>query len=321
MAGDNFIRSYRERMAKKQDNETEILRFLKDEIFSTAEVLSKVLNYTAASTVYGTLNRMCTNGLLSTEQVNLGGYRPFKLYGITQHGAVMVMEDHDDPFKLKAFEPSKITLSTLEHRLDIQRLRLVAKDQGYQWKSTSNLKLEKGQKYPDGLMRKDGKIFAVEIERVAKSPKRYREIVELYLNQLQKNGWDAVVYLFPSPQLRDRVQRIFYAVDAVSIAGLIQPVTKVVIDRYFQFKTYGEFSMKVEYLGYFVKENESFERFLQALEPLVIDYQDIVIKDKIENELVRLGVPLKELSFHEGSNHLEWKKDGDDFVVVERHAV
>lgn len=73
MAGDNFIRSYRERMAKKQDNETEILRFLKDEIFSTAEILSKLLNYTAASTAYSTLNRMCANGLLSTDQVNLGG--------------------------------------------------------------------------------------------------------------------------------------------------------------------------------------------------------------------------------------------------------
>ncbi|MBT0722828.1 hypothetical protein HGT70_16335 [Rosenbergiella collisarenosi] len=242
MAGDNFIRSYRERMAKKQDNETEILRFLKDEIFSTAEILSKVLNYTAASTAYGTLNRMCANGLLSTEQINLGGYRPFKLYGITQHGAVMVMDDHDDPFKLKAFEPSKITLSTLEHRLDIQRTRLISRNLGYQWKSTSNLKLEKGQKYPDGLMRKDGRIFAVEVERVAKSPKRYREIVELYLNQLQKNGWNVVIYLFPGSQLRDRVQRIFYAVDAVSIGGVTRPITRETIDRFFEFKTYEDFS-------------------------------------------------------------------------------
>lgn len=242
MAGDNFIRSYSERMAKKQDNETEVLRFLKDEIFSTAEILSKLLNYTAASTAYSTLNRMCTNGLLSTEQVNLGGYRPFKLYGITQHGAVMVMDDHDNPFRLKAFEPSKITLSTLEHRLDIQRMRLISRNLGYQWKSTNSLKLEKGQKYPDGLMRRDGKIWAIEVERVAKSPKRYREIVELYLNQLPQNRWDAVVYLFPSAQLRDRVKRIFYAVDAVSIGGRTQPLTPVNIDRYFQFKTYGEFS-------------------------------------------------------------------------------
>ena len=240
MAGDNFIRSYSERMAKKQDNETEILRFLKDEIFSTAEILSKVLNYTAASTAYGTLNRMCTNGLLSTEQINLGGYRPFKLYGITQHGAVMVMEDHDDPFKLKAFEPSKITLSTLEHRLDIQRMRLVAKNQGYQWKSTSNLKLEKGQKYPDGLMRKDGNIWAVEVERIAKSPKRYREITEIYLNQITQNSWSGVVYLFPNEKLRDRVRRIFYAVDSATIAGQLHRITPEIIDRYFQFKKYEE---------------------------------------------------------------------------------
>lgn len=242
MAGDNFIRSYRERMAKKQDNETEILRFLKDEIFSTAEILSKLLNYTAASTAYSTLNRMCANGLLSTDQVNLGGYRPFKLYGITQHGAVMVMDDHDDPFKLRAFEPSKITLSTLDHRLDIQRTRLISRKLGYQWKSTGNLKLEKGQKYPDGLMRKDGRIWAVEVERVAKSPKRYREIVDLYLNQLPQNHWDMVIYLFPNEQLRDRVKRIFYAVDAASIGGVTRAVTRETIDRFFEFKTYSEFS-------------------------------------------------------------------------------
>ncbi|MDE9571531.1 hypothetical protein KKJ16_21650, partial [Xenorhabdus bovienii] len=67
MGGDNFIRSYKERMAKKQDNEQAILRFLKDEIYSTAEILSRVLNYTATSTVYTTLNRMCAKGLLRTE--------------------------------------------------------------------------------------------------------------------------------------------------------------------------------------------------------------------------------------------------------------
>lgn len=238
MAGDNFIRSYSERMAKKQDNETEILRFLKDEIFSTAEILSKVLNYTAASTVYSTLNRMCVNGLLSTEKVDIGGYRPFKLYGITQHGTVMVMEDHDDPFKLKAFEPSKITLSTLEHRLDIQKIRLLSRNLGYQWKSTSNLKLEKGQKYPDGLMRRDGMIWAVEIERVAKSPKRYREITEIYLNQITQNSWSGIVYLFPNEQLRDRVKRIFHAVDSATVAGQLQRLTPEIIDRYFTFKIY-----------------------------------------------------------------------------------
>lgn len=154
----------------------------------------------------------------------------------------MVMDDHDDPFKLRAFEPSKITLSTLDHRLDIQRTRLISRKLGYQWKSTGNLKLEKGQKYPDGLMRKDGRIWAVEVERVAKSPKRYREIVNLYLNQLPQNHWDMVIYLFPNEQLRDRVQRIFYAVDAASIGGVTRAVTRETIDRFFEFKTYSEFS-------------------------------------------------------------------------------
>lgn len=242
MGGDNFIRSYKERMAKKQDNEQAILRFLKDEIYSTAEILSQVLHYTAVSTVYAVLKRMCAKGLLSTEKVDLGGYRPFKVYGITQHGAVMALDDHDDPFKLKAFEPSKITLSTLEHRFDVQRLSLVARHRGYQWKSTSHLKLEKGQKYPDGLMRKDEKIWAVEVERVAKSPKRYREITEIYLNQITQNGWAGVVYLFPEPALRDRVKRIFYAVDAATIGGRLQPLTPEITDRFFYFKTYEEFA-------------------------------------------------------------------------------
>ncbi|PHM28139.1 replication-relaxation family protein [Xenorhabdus innexi] len=242
MGGDNFIRSYKERMAKKQDNEQAILRFLKDEIYSTAEILSRVLNYTATSTVYTALNRMCAKGLLSTEKVDLGGYRPFNVYGITQHGAVMVLDDHDDPFKLKAFEPSKITLSTLEHRFDVQRLSLAARHQGYQWKPTSNLKLEKGQKYPDGLMRKEGNIWAVEVERVSKSPKRYRDIVEIYLNQITVNHWAGVVYLFPDSQLRDRVKRIFYAVDAASIGGRLQPLSPDMTDRFFDFKTYEEFA-------------------------------------------------------------------------------
>ncbi|MDE9566849.1 hypothetical protein KKI93_23395, partial [Xenorhabdus bovienii] len=66
--------------------------------------------------------------------------------------------------------------------------------------------------------------------------------VEIYLNQITQNGWAGVVYLFPEPQLRDRVKRIFYAVDAASIGGRLQPLSPEMTDRFFDFKTYEEFA-------------------------------------------------------------------------------
>lgn len=242
MSGDNFIRSYAARMAKSAENEQKILMFLRDELYTTAQVLAKLLKFASVSPVYAILNRMCRAGLLAAEKFDTDGLRPFKLYGITSHGAVMVKTNKDDPLRVRTFQPSKVNLNTLRHRLDTQFLRILAEAQGMQWKPSHNITLTKGQKAPDALMRTPEKqIFAIEVERVAKSPQRYREIMEIYLKQLPENGWHGVIYLFPDENLKRRIARIFHAITDINVNGQRFTLSPAQRERTFQFITYKDF--------------------------------------------------------------------------------
>ncbi|EIM5173880.1 hypothetical protein RX121_004487 [Salmonella enterica] len=243
IGNNNLMADYHQRRARRQEKIRDILQFLKDETYSTAEILSEVAQIRSVKHVYGLLNAMAMDGLLMVEKLNTGLSRAFNVYGITQHGIIMAMSEQDDPFKLRVFESSKINLNTLQHRLDTQKIRLSAKKQGYQWKASHHLKLEKGQKYPDALMRGEGGIWAIEVERIAKSPRRYREILELYLNQILTTGWSGVLYLFPNEALKLRVKRVFDSVECVSIQGKTTPINSNILNKYFSFKTYQEFEV------------------------------------------------------------------------------
>jgi len=240
-SGDNLIHSYSERMLKKTQNEQTILRFLKDEKFSTAEILSKLLGFKMVSPIYSTLNRMVKNGVLSTYPITHFFIQTVNLYGITQQGITRSLNDNDNPFRIRPFEPSKINLNTLRHRLDIQRISIEANKQGYNWCSLNNIKLNKGAKYPDGLMRKDGIVYAIEVEKTPKSPRRYKEIIEQYINQMSVSGWKKIIYLFPDEQMRDRVKKIFLSVNSIMIYGNLRPLTTENINSIFVFLTYDNF--------------------------------------------------------------------------------
>lgn len=227
--GKGLIQSYEERMNKRDENERKIICFLKTEIYTTAKILAKLLDFKGVSSVYSILKRMEKNGLLLKKEIILDGVKDFSLYGITSHGALLALDENEDPFKILTFQPSKIAINTLQHRLDIQKIRVSAEKMGFEWKALHNVKSESKSKLPDALLKVNGVVFPVEVERVAKSPKRYKEIAERYQKHLSERGWGGVLYLFPNEQLKNRVVRIFQAV-----------LVDESINR-FEFKTYDEF--------------------------------------------------------------------------------
>lgn len=225
-----LIKNYSERIKKRDENERKILAFLKTEIYTTAKILSDLLDFKAVSSVYSVLKRMEKNGVLIKKEIILDGVKNFGLYGITSHGALLALTEDEDPFKILTFQPSKIAINTLQHRLDIQKIRVSAEKMGFEWKALHNVKSESKSKLPDALLKVDGVIYPIEIERVAKSPKRYKEIAERYKNHFSERGWGGVLYLFPNEQLKNRVIRIFKAV--LNESDFLNK---------FKFKTYDEF--------------------------------------------------------------------------------
>jgi len=79
-------------------------------------------------------------------------------------------------------------------------------------------------------------------------------------------------------------------------------------------------SERIEFLGdYYEEIKETETSFLKELEDLCLNRKDPTARARIEKHFTDLGVDVSKLTFHEGANHLEWKKDGEDYFVIERH--
>lgn len=79
-------------------------------------------------------------------------------------------------------------------------------------------------------------------------------------------------------------------------------------------------SERIEFLGsYCEKAKDHDTDFLKELEDLCLNRQDATAKSRVEKHLTDLGIDISKLTFHEGTNHIEWKRDGKDYFVIERH--
>lgn len=239
-----LIHDYSERRGRTLANEAKILQFLKTEIYSTPRVLSNLLNFKTVNSIYKILNRMIAEDLLMVEEIQ--GDNDFmkntRLYGITTNGAIMAQSEEDDPLHVVNFQPSKVNLTTLQHRIDTQLMRVSAENSGRTWIALNNIELLKGSKLPDGMiLRDDGTKIAIEVERTAKSPKRYQEIANLYAERFKENNLVNVLYLFPNATLKNRIERIFNALPSLGHGINAIQLQTGNIYRMFTFMTYDEF--------------------------------------------------------------------------------
>jgi len=78
----------------------------------------------------------------------------------------------------------------------------------------------KAGKYPDLLVEINEHVFGIEIEREAKSQRRYKDIIASHWLAMEREQYDGVLYLTPDQATRDRVGRVVKSVfDRVRIGG------------------------------------------------------------------------------------------------------
>jgi hypothetical protein len=144
---------------------------------------------------------------------------------VTPHGAAMGSPLDGDP--LPYYETGRVAPTTIEHSLDVQRARLAARKAGWTaWQSDRDLHAIAGatdggwRKIPDALaLDTAGVRVAIEVERTAKTSKRYEEILAEYLQQIRNGLCDCVHYVSPTPGLAARLARIFLRIAQVPING------------------------------------------------------------------------------------------------------
>lgn len=211
-----------------------VLKFLKVETFSTPLVLQLLLEHASVQATYQLLKRMLALKLIRCAKINLLAGRPITLYGITSHGLAYAWDLHEDPVERPTFQPSKVSVSTLQHKLDLQLIHIhTSRAQWDNWIDGSQLgmRLEK-RKVPDAIVvDKQNVIYAIEIEREIKSSKRYREIIVSHLVSRKSGFWDKILYLCPTQDLAQRLDRKLNSIDSINVSGRQIQLT----DKHFQF--------------------------------------------------------------------------------------
>jgi hypothetical protein len=192
---------------------------------------------------YRTVSSLIKAELVRTERVALvGGH--ITLIGITHHGQALATDSLERVID-KVFTPSRISPTYVRHILDIQFLRIKAEHAGWaNWVNADRIeKWQEGHARPDAfVIDLVGRRVAVECERTIKSPKRYVEILNTWLQAIRRGEVQRVIWVSPDEAVRDRMCKIITSITHVDVAG-----QKIIIprDRFenLDFLTYAEWPM------------------------------------------------------------------------------
>ncbi len=239
MSREQYLLPSAQRAARAVEKRKLILRFLREEIWADTANIGELLQVKPAA-VSRTLQRLSEQGLVRSHQIPITGGN-LTLHGITTHGQAMATEEGESVCE-KVFSPSRVSSVYARHTLDIQLLRIGAERAGWHhWVNADRVeKWPAGQARPDAFVQDLlGRRVAVECERTIKSPKRYCDILNAWLQGIRRGEVNRVVWVSPDPRVRDRLRQIITSITHVEVAG-----QKIVIprDRFenISFLTYSE---------------------------------------------------------------------------------
>ena len=245
----NLINSKLERDRIRAEKQSKILSFLLEERFSTSAVLALLLDMTPNG-VQRILLKLEKNELIKAHTVDfeLSAWN-LKIWGLTPTGALLASDLDED---LKFFEVGRIKPVTIAHSLALQRVKVVALRFGWeQWESSSRM-LKKANEsrstwvqVPDAVARSPkGRKIAVELERSAKTPKRYVEILANYAEMISMGVIDEVIYVCPE-QLTLPMERLFHRIEKIMFKGQVIPTPTGLLERFY-FISYVEWDVRAK---------------------------------------------------------------------------
>ncbi len=217
----NLINNHEQRNSRVQEKQYLVLRFLRDHLWSTQDILQQVIRVSSRQAAHKALIHIEKKGLIKRHKYEaLGG--ALTIWGITNQGQAMAFDVETECLETAYFEPNRISEQTIRHQLDIQQLRLKAEAKGWHgWMDGDRLgSSDKDQKRPDALAKNNvGVLVAVECERTFKSIKRYEVILVNYLKLIKAGEIKEVVWASPSADISARLKSIITGIKFVRVNG------------------------------------------------------------------------------------------------------
>lgn len=218
-----------QRKERAADKRHVLLRFLRDEVYTTAPIAARLLDLSERQTAR-TLAGMARDELLTSKRITTdSGWSP-TLWGITAHGQGMATEEGEFPAE-RVFEPARVPLSMLKHTLGLQRIRAQAQAAGWtDWQSGDRLATFDAESRPDAIATgQQGTVWCVEYERTMKRRSRYERILFTRLRAIRAGQYAKCVWVCDTPRAAELLRGMLTSLREFDIkhAGQKQ---RVVID-------------------------------------------------------------------------------------------
>lgn len=235
-----LIADPQERERRRQAKRHRVLRWLRLNTWSTADMLRQVAGLSSRQAAHTLLRALSRDGLVRMAAITCEYGPPVQVWGVTVHGAA-VSAQGGEPISTRTFEPSKINPTTMGHTLDVQHLQLRAESAGWTWHPIVGELSRSEAKYADAVaIRPDRQKIAIEVERTVKSTKRYAEILVAHLAARKQGKWELIYYLSPDDVIRDRVERAFSEVRRAAWRGQSIEITNAHRTPFKFYTYYGE---------------------------------------------------------------------------------
>lgn len=219
-----LLTTHDERMAAHAEKRRRVLAFLRTETWTTPGVLSELIgDRSSASRLVSSLER---DGLVVVESLPFGR----KAVGITPTGQAEAAAVTGKP-PGRAFERGRVPVSTLDHRLNLQRLRISLARAGWSgWvypdRQPVAQKSRKDTHRPDAVVTTPGGVrVALEVERTVKTAKRYRFVIGRHLAQISAGMYTYVIYACPTPAMAAAVAAVVHKLGHVVVSGQDKKLT------------------------------------------------------------------------------------------------
>lgn len=244
MSAKNLIsHSHAERMQRAAEKRRKLLAFLRSENYTTASLAADVMQMSSAYSAKKTFDSLQKAGFIIVDKIALpiGGH--VNVVGITLDGQAAAAELLQKPFVSCAYERGRVGLTTLQHRTDLQRLRLACARAGWHdWRYPDRVSADQksvaGAHRPDAIATTPGGVrVAIECERTLKSRKRYVFVIGRHCEAIQRGDYERVIYTSPDTARAEALRSIVHGLGHVVASGRDVPVSPSLFNP-FLFKTY-----------------------------------------------------------------------------------
>lgn len=235
--------SWQARMDRQAEKRRKLLAFLRTEFWTAPDIAGQIVGLSDPRTISSTIAAMVRDELIVREATRLSSGRKVNIVGITMNGQAHIAHLLQKPMVDRAYEHGRIGLTLVDHRCDLQRLRIMLAQAGWKgWIYPDRQTV--AQKTTDPAHRADALVanpngvqVALECERTVKTAKRYRVIAGHHLTAIARGDYAHVIYTSPDTATSYAVRDLMQGIGQVVVSGRVTSTTPEMLAA-FQFCTY-----------------------------------------------------------------------------------